>query len=538
MKALNNKTTNHLSPGASAYTLRSKVWLMVILLAIVNCVLGAGVFVAVSFITFHPWMPMVLSVGVTTAATVAFATWMSGDILEPLYKLYLLAKSIERTPGISVPHTTGAAETDDILQTIGRASKQLTNFVDLMDEVTAGNTKVVLDPLEHSDRLSESFQRLVAKVTDSIDAKAELNDLQRAVDHIAGEVAGLHRGEPIRVANTFERTRSITDALRHLLERQNDILHTVGPSAAELRSLLAEEKNRLAIAVERDDVRMRSLKKLQTAVDQMNLQFERAAGEIAGGLAPAVDLFEELKNEAASPDGTADSQTEIRRQFDAAFHKMRDVSEQSLAITHVARTVQDLSKRSNLIALNTSVPRRDGQNVSEALTQEITSLSERAEKASKAITGISDAIVRDIKEATSSLRWVYAEVGKLGARADEAERSVDRAFGVLSGLAELRNKVGLETVEQKSKAGRSLQLTEELTSQCEEVSTALRSCESGLVMFNEPLDTVSRSARMGTVKSEVVPGTNSPVDKVGSNIANIASDAVLSNGKVSLAHDR
>src|SRR5688500_16634786 len=371
---------------------------MVILLAIVNCVLGAGVFVAVSFMTSDPWMPMALSVALTTAATVAFATWMSGDILAPLYKLNLLAKSIERTPGITVPHTTGAAKTDDIPQTISRASKQLTNFVDLMDEVTAGNTKVVLDPLEHSDRLSESFQRLVAKVTDSIDAKAELNDLQRAVDHIAGEVAGLRPGEPIRVATTFQRTRPNTDPLRHLLERQNDILRTVGPSTAELRSLLAEEKNRLAIAVERDDVRMRSLKKLQTAVDQMNLQLERAAGEIAGGLSPAAELFEELKNEAASPAGMADSQTEIKRQFDAAFHKLRDVSEQSLAITHVARTVQDLSKRSNLIALNTSVPRSDGQNVSEALTQQITTLHERAEKTSKAITGINNANLRTIND--------------------------------------------------------------------------------------------------------------------------------------------
>ena len=508
---------------------------MVILLAIVNCILGAGVFVAVSFMTADPWVPMALSVALTTAATVGFATWMSGDILDPLYKLNLLAKSIERTPGISVPLTTGAAETDDILQTISRASKQLTNFVDLMDEVTAGNTKVVLDPLEHSDRLSESFQRLVAKVTDSIDAKAELNDLQRAVDQIAGEVAGLRRGEPVRVANTFERTRPITDALRHLLERQDGILRTVGPSTAELRSLLAEEKNRLALAVERDDVRMRSLKKLQTAVDQMNLQLERAAGEIAGSLVPAAELFEELKNDAGSPEERADSNAEIKRQFDAAFHKLRDVSEQSLAITHVARTVQDLSKRSNLIALNSSVPRGEGQNVSAALTEEITSLSERAEKASKAITGISDAIVRDIKEATSSLIWVSAEVGKLGARAREAERSVDRAVGVLSGLTELRKKIGMETAEQKNKSGRSLQLAEELTAQCEEVSAALRSCESGLVMFNLPLETIGRSAGIRAIKTESDPPAKGPVDNVGSNIA---SDAVPFNGKVSLVHDR
>ena len=79
---------------------------------------------------------------------------------------------------MSVPATTGAVEADDLLHTISRASRQLNNFIDLMDDVATGNTQAARQPFEQSDRFSESFQKLVAKVTESIGAKAELDLLQ------------------------------------------------------------------------------------------------------------------------------------------------------------------------------------------------------------------------------------------------------------------------------------------------------------------------------------------------------------------------
>lgn len=83
---------------------------------------------------------MLLTVLVSILTTVGFGWLISNDVLRPLDRLNLLAKSIERSPGMAVPSTTGAVETDDLLHTISRASRQLTNFVDLMDDVTAGNT--------------------------------------------------------------------------------------------------------------------------------------------------------------------------------------------------------------------------------------------------------------------------------------------------------------------------------------------------------------------------------------------------------------
>ncbi len=54
-----------------------------------------------------------------------------------------------------------------------------------MDKVASGNLDVALTPLENSDRLSNSFQKLLAKVSESIQAKQDLEKLEgsRSANH-------------------------------------------------------------------------------------------------------------------------------------------------------------------------------------------------------------------------------------------------------------------------------------------------------------------------------------------------------------------
>lgn len=473
------------------HTIRGKIWMMVILLAVTNCVSGGIVFVAASMLTAETWIPVLVTIAISTITTIGFAWWISSDVLRPLDKLNLLAKSIERSPGMSVPKTTGAVETDDLLHTISRASRQLTNFVDIMDAVTAGNTQVVLDPLEHSDRLSESFQKLVAKVTDSIDAKAELNDLQKAVNQISNELSGLQRGENVRVKNDFEATKTITDALRFLLERHAETSHIVGSSTAELKTLAAEGKSRISAVIEKDAARGRLFKKLVSAISETNAETERSMHDVTASLAMVADLLNEIRKNPVLHEENAKSQSAVKKQFEAAIHKLRDVGEQSLAITHVAKSVQDLARRSNMIALNTSI-QANGENTAglSNLTHEITSLSERAEKANKAIAGISDSVVRDVNEANASIQWVTNEVSNIISRTVRSEELIDHISAALSQLAELPARIDLEAAERSVQAERGIQILEDCGARGDDVSTELKTCEMNLTLIQEPLELI------------------------------------------------
>lgn len=476
------------------YTIRAKIWMMVILLAVTNCVSGAIVFFAASMITSEPWIPVLITIALSTITTIAFAWWISSDVLRPLDKLNLLAKSIERSPGMSVPKTTGAVETDDILHTISRASKQLTNVIDLMDDVSSGHTQAVLDPLEHPDRLSESFRKLVAKVTDSIDAKADLAKYKLAINQVNQELSGLQRGDSVRVKNEFEGIRQITDALRFLTERNSEMSLIVSSNASELKTVVSDGKSRLSTVIEKDASRERAFKKLATAVSESNTEVEKSMQEVLASLAIVGDAIAEIKRHPVSHEENAKAQNAVKKQFEAAIHKLRDVGEQSLAITHVAKTVQDLARRSNMIALNTSI-QANGENTAglSTLTQEITSLSERAEKANKAIAGISDSVVRDINEANASIQWVSAEVAKIVLRTVKSEEVIDSVSATLSQLSELPEKLDSESAERSARTEQTAQLIEDCGTRGSDVAAELKTCEVSFGMMHEPLEMIRGS---------------------------------------------
>lgn len=483
------------------------MWLMVVLLAVTNCVSGAAIFVVTSMLGSEAWIPVLLTVVVTTMTTIGFGWLVSNDVLRPLDRLNLLAKSIERSPGMSVPTTTGAVETDDLLHTISRASRQLTNFVDMMDEVTTGNTKAALDPLAHSDRLSESFQRLVRKVTDSIDAKAELDRLQCAVNQISAELSGLQRGEPVKVKNDFAGTKTITDALRFLLEKQASMTQAIADHSSELRSLISEGRNRLIVTLERDGARERLLKKLCATITEARPEADRSLRELVVSFAVIDEILGSIENDGFAPGEGAKSQSAIRRQFDAAIHKLRDVGEQSLTITHVAKAVQDLAKRSNMIALNTEIQANEENSAGlEALTQEITSLSERAEKANKAIAGIGDSIIRDINEANASIQWLTSEVAKLSSRTSQAEESLASVREGLMPLAELPPNLEGQAAAAAVRANTLDQMLQNYSARSEEISAELRSCEMSFAMMHDPLEAIRAPFALG--KQRLSPLTN------------------------------
>jgi methyl-accepting chemotaxis protein len=511
-------------------TLKGKVWLAVITLAVINCVVGVIAFIAASFLTTNSLAPVIATVACTSLTTIVFAWWMSNALMAPIDKLTLLAKGIERSPGMSLPKTTGSSETDELLMTISRTSQQLMNIIDLMDDVTAGKTDAALNPLEHSDRISTSFQKLVAKVTDSIDAKKDLDELRFAVNQLNNEVGLLQRGERVQVRREFESTKPVSDAFRSLIEKQSELTRGVNVNSVELRNLTADGKKRIRAVIEKDEARKRKFKTLSAAISDSNGQSDKSTRELSSALSLTGDLLDEINKGSISPAENAKALAAVRKQFDSALHKLRDVGEQSLAITHVSKSVQDLARRSNMIALNTSIQANGSDQTSgfSTLTQEITSLSERAEKANKAISGISDSVVRDVNDAHASLQWIASEVANISQRATNDEDAMVKITGVLMQLAELPAKIDLKSIERSVEIERMLQLLDDCSSSSEEVSADLQSCEANYLSLVEPVENLrasvsSRKQPIANISERTVNGAN--VLNAGSDPA--ASPAVL-----------
>jgi len=475
--------------------MRGKIRVLLAVFAVFEAACVAGVYWAASQISSYELVPIALGGGTLIVMTAAFGWWLAGEVLKPLDKLTLLAKSIERNPGMSVPNTTGSVETDDLLHTVSRASRQLANFVDMMDEVAAGNTRAALDPLQHSDRLSESFQRFVAKVTDSVDAKKQLDELQHAIVHISGELSSIHRGEMVRVTNEFRGTRTITDAIRYLIERQAVMTGAIVSNAGSLKTLITEGRNRIETAMEKSGKGKRSLQKLRTGLEDVLAFGETASREASAAALSAREILNDLASKIAESDAGARSAESVRRQFEAAIHKLRTVGEQTLSINHVARSIQDLSNRTSLVAVNASIStsgeRSDGFD---AVTHEMKLLAERAEKANRAIAGISDSVVRDVNETNASIQWISTEVGKLITRAEKAEKLVLLTLEQMQQLAGFAEACAGNSADLGVKTAGFGDSFREFEGAIDSLCEDLCSCEVAFEMFAEPVEGIRSAA--------------------------------------------
>ncbi|MDK9940016.1 hypothetical protein M1S01_27330, partial [Klebsiella pneumoniae] len=131
---------------------------------------------------------------------------------------------LERGNSTSLPKTSGSLETDELLQTLHRNNQQLQNLVGLMDKVSSGNVDVALTPLEQSDRLSNAFQKLLARVTESINAQQNLEQLKNSVRQMNEIAAQIKSGNfDLEINSEDAATEEISDALRFLTRRLNEI---------------------------------------------------------------------------------------------------------------------------------------------------------------------------------------------------------------------------------------------------------------------------------------------------------------------------
>src|SRR4051794_26058941 len=176
-------------------SLRNRILLAVAALVVFNSIFGLLGYLAVSFVISEPVYAVVTAVAAMTAATAVFGWWLSNELLRPIEALSLLARSLERSPSASLPKTTGASETDELLSSLHRNSQQLQNLIALMDDVASGKTDAAMAPLANPYRLSISFQKLVAKVIESIKAKQQLDALQSSIDRMKKDVAAVRSGE-------------------------------------------------------------------------------------------------------------------------------------------------------------------------------------------------------------------------------------------------------------------------------------------------------------------------------------------------------
>lgn len=447
-------------------SLKGRIWLAVSALAVMDCVFGLGAYLAVSFFVTDTFITIFVTFFVLAFATMVFGWWLSNEVTRPIESVTLLAKSLERSPSATLPRTTGSIETDELLQTLHRNGQQLQNLIVLMDDAAAGKIDPSKMSIESADRLSASFQKLVSKVTDSISAKRDLDALRSAVAAISSEVAGVRNGRlNVVFRSDLPQTKEISDALRYLTNRLSSLAGHVQTSTADFEKAAADTRAALRSAVDERDERSSAMSRNTIGTSDVARRTEELLRHLRSVLADAKTVADEFHSANADRPDDDRKAADLRNQVSEASRKAKKLRIRSQSLPHLARVALELSKRSKLIALNSSISGNGSDTTASValVADEVGAFSTRAEHLCKEIQSAGEGFNGEIAELENEFDSLLNVVPGVSDLVSSALRANERYAAGIHRLAELEGRFAALTIEQAAETEHLKGLVAKLT---------------------------------------------------------------------------
>lgn len=440
-------------------SLKGKIWLATSALAFFICTFGIIAYLVVSFLTTETFYAVFIPFLFLSFTVMVFGWWLSNEVISPIEKVSLLAKSLERSSLTSLPRTTGSNETDELLETLHRSNQQTQTLVTLMDKVAGGNLDVALTPLENSDRLSTSFQKLLAKVSESINAKNDLHELQTAVDQITAEIAPIKTGDfTVEMSTRSSETKEITDTFRYLIQHLNNLITQVKNDSENARTSTGETQKNIRVVIEETEKRINDLNQAKLTLKQIPNSVQRIVKELSGSVSKADLSIAKARKGTQNAHQNLKAVSGLRKQIQETVRRIGNLNERSQEIGKVSKTVGDLAHRTNMIALNASIQATelDEQGLRYSiLEEEVERLAVRAENTNKKISSLDKSIFSEINEVENSLQATAGQVAnlsKLAIETGDALSDLERYVGQFLNLQKNLIFISNENSEETDKA--------------------------------------------------------------------------------------
>ena len=479
-------------------SLKNKIRYAAAAFAAVVVVVGVIACLLASFFVNNPFYAVFPSFLFLGLSVVFLGWWLAGEVSAPLEKVGLLAKSLERSSAISLPKTTGAAETDEILQTLHRNSQQLQNVIGLMDKVAGGQLDVALTPLQDSDRLSSSFQKLLAKVSDSIHAKQQLEQLESAVGNITAQIARIRRSNlDVEITSEFAETREISETLKYLVHHLNELVVHVRRDSGQARAAAGEVRQTISLVIGEDENKIRQINQAAVILKQLPNNVQKISEELSGSISAAHYSIAKARKGSAAAEENLQAVSALRKQLQEAVKRVGRLNERSREIQKTAKTVEDLAHRTNLVALNASI---QAVGLSEkgygftVLAEEVERLSARAESTKREISSLNKSIASEISEVETTLQETIGEAANLSKFAVETGDSLGELEKYVGQFLNLQTKLSVYADEQTVETEKSFDVFSETIAVTEKTAEHLKKSDRDLDRIFGLMDNLQNAA--------------------------------------------
>lgn len=465
-------------------SLKSKIWLATSALAFFICSFGLVSYLIVASLTSDTFYAVSILFAVMAFSVMVFGWWLSNEIISPIEKVSLLAKSLERGSTASLPRTTGSIETDEILQSLHRSNQQLQNLVGLMDKVANGELSVALTPLENSDRLTGAFQKLLAKVTDSIQAKQDLEKLETAVSRITKQISPIRKGNfDVEIKTDSESVKEISETFKYLVGHLNNLIAQIKSDSSQAQTAAIEVYKTLQNIIQTDETRLQELNQAKLALKQIPNSVQKIAEALGNSAQTANSSIEKAQRGTLAAQENLNAAAALRKQIQESVSRVGRLNERSQEIGKIAKSIDDLSQRCGLVALNASIQADElgdkGRGFA-VIAEEIEQLTARASNTNKQISLLNKTVFAEIAQVESSLDATVGVAANLSKFAIETGNSLSELERYIGQFLNLQTQLVGYSSEQTGETEKAFQVFIDSISDTENTVETLKKSEADL----------------------------------------------------------
>lgn len=466
-------------------SLRGIIWISTTVLAFFITTFGLISYLVVTLLTSEVFYAIFIPFLFLSCSVIVFGWWLSNELLNPIEKVTLLAKSLERNSSTSLPKTSGSSETDQLLLVLHRNSQQMQNVVTLMDKVANGNVDVTLTPLKGSDRLSSSFQRLLSKVSESINAKEELTKLEQEIEKVKTEIVGIRNGNlNVEITTDYGQTKEISETIKYLVENLTLMISLVKVDSHQANDSADEVEKTIRNLIKQDESNIQEINQASIILKQIPNLIDKISKEIISSAKSAEQTIEKTKQGTEISHTNSESVAHLRSKLREAVNRIQSLNERSQEIGKVAKSVEDLSNRTNMIALNASIQATELGEEGRGfvlISEELERLATRADGTNKQLSVLNKSILTEIGKVENSLKTTMGEVAELSKFAienknilGELERYIIQFLNLQESLIAISKDQSEETDEAYEKIVAFISNTENNVENLKESATQIK----------------------------------------------------------------
>ncbi len=343
----------------------------------------------------------------------------------------------------------------------GGITRQVGAIMSAMAKVEEGDydTEAKVLSKDELGSMATTFNQMTTTTRELIKSRQEEHDqLQESIIEMLEDISELSDGD-LRVRATVHEdvTGTVADSLNMMLEELNTTIGRIKKSSEQVGLTANQLSSSTEQLAARNDTQSESIKGAVNEITQMSQAIEEAAGQALRS-AQTSELSRTAATEGTrAVEDTSQAMESIRGNVQNTARAIKRLGESSQEISDFARTINEISDRTSILALNASIQAaaagEEGRGFA-VVAEEIQRLAERAAGSTRQIETLIKNILGVITDAGSSMDASIQEVVQGTSLANDALAKLEDINLRSSEVAELIGAVSEATTKQAESSTR------------------------------------------------------------------------------------